>query len=137
MKRGNQRKPVPAALERLRRRLELWRKGRTSARARLPEGLWREAVAATSRNGVWRVAQVLGVDYATLRRRLTLSSAGQAVVRDGGETFVEFAAGRASTAIENGVEIEQPSGQRVRIHFPAQSTAELIELSERLWRAGQ
>ena len=102
MKRGNQRKPVPAALERLRRRLELWRKGRTSARARLPEGLWREAVAATSRNGVWRVAQVLGVDYATLRRRLTLSSAGQAVVRDGGETFVEFAAGRASTAIENG-----------------------------------
>ena len=135
MKRENRQKPASAALERLQRRLELWRKGRTSARARLPEGLWGEAVAAARRHGVWRVAQVLRLDYATLRRRLSLSSAGQAVVRDGGAAFVEFA--RTSTAVDIGVEIEQPGGKRVRIHFPAQSAAELIELSERLWRAGQ
>ena len=137
MKRGNQRKPIPAALERLRSRLELWRKGRTSARARLPEGLWREAVAAASRNGVWRVAQVLRLDYATLRRRLALISTVRAGTRDAGAAFVEFTPGYTSAAVETGVEIEQPGGRRVRIHFPAQSAAELIELSERLWRAGQ
>jgi hypothetical protein len=137
MKRENQRKPVPAALERLGRKFEQWRKAQPKPRTRLPEALWRRAVKAACRHGVWRVAQTLRLDYETLRRRLAERGESSPHASKPEATFVEVTTTPTRSAVETGLEIERPDGRRLRIYFPAHSAAELAQLSERLWRAGQ
>src|SRR5712692_3723728 len=62
-------KPVPDDLQELRRRLEVWRSNHRR-RSRLPDWLWPAAVELARRRGVFRTAQILRLDYATLKRRL-------------------------------------------------------------------
>ena len=62
-------KPNTEDLEELRGRLEEWRKARPG-RGRLPEDLWKAAVEAARRHGVYRTWQALPIDYGGLKRRL-------------------------------------------------------------------
>jgi len=59
----------PVALERIRRRLERWRRTRRG-RDRIPEELWGLAVAAVGTYGLNKTARALGLDYYSLKRRV-------------------------------------------------------------------
>src|SRR4030042_3233929 len=60
---------VPVALERIRGRLERWRRTRRG-RARIPEELWGRAVQAVGTYGLNKTARALGLDYYSLKQRV-------------------------------------------------------------------
>jgi len=60
---------VPAGLASIRRRLESWRRTRKKRR-RIPEPVWSAAVKVAGRHGVNRTANVLRLDYYSLKDRV-------------------------------------------------------------------
>lgn len=73
-------------------KLQLWR-GQHQTPARIPEGIWNEAVALARELGVGPVARALKLDFASLKKRVT--GAGARVVRSSTTTttFVELLSG--------------------------------------------
>jgi len=59
----------------LRERVEEWRR-RREKRGAMPEELWAAAVDLARRDGVYRAARALRVDYATLKWRVAEAEAG-------------------------------------------------------------
>lgn len=57
----------------LQRRLTEWRGGH-APRSPLPEELWSAAVELARKHGLHRTARTLPIDYASLRRRLSVTS---------------------------------------------------------------
>lgn len=65
--------PLPRAAELLRQRIVAWRNGpRTPA---MPEELWDAVVELAQDHGVCPIARAVGVDYATLRRKVAQAPA--------------------------------------------------------------
>ena len=116
-------------LEQVRRRFEEFRKGRPS-RGRLPEGLWKEAVALAQRYGLNPTAQALGLDYSRLKKRLPATSSGR-VTRQKKEdppTFVELIGNRSGMLTECQVEVESGHGAKLRLEPRGIGAAELASL---------
>ena len=57
-------------LEDVRVKIEHWRRTRPSSRSRMPDGLWRAAVALCEERTVHAVSQQLGLGYDRLRRKV-------------------------------------------------------------------
>jgi hypothetical protein len=107
---------VCAGLESLRTNLERWR-GQRSKGARIPDGLWRQAVEAVRRYGLNPVSRALRLDYYQLKRRATeeeARGAGRAVFVELQETrpVEEPGAGAGLACV---VELEKGNGTRMRI----------------------
>lgn len=102
-----------AALSRARRKIAQWRE-RHRPRARIPEELWREAAELACAQGINRTARALRLDYYSLKKRAAAAArSGQRV-----PGFVEILpgglpAGRPECLIE----VEDPSGAKLRIHL--------------------
>jgi hypothetical protein len=62
-------KPISPDLAFLQQRLTEWRSTQPK-RSRLPEHLWDEIVKLAQTHGLHRTSRALGVDYASLKRRL-------------------------------------------------------------------
>jgi hypothetical protein len=107
---------VSAGLESLRTNLERWR-GQRSKGARIPDGLWRQAVEAVKRYGLNPVSRALRLDYYQLKRRATEEEARGA----GRAVFVELQETRPVQEPGTGaglacvVELEKGNGTRMRI----------------------
>lgn len=65
---------LPAGLCGVRRRFEHWRRNRKGL-SRVPTSLWAAAVKMAGRFGVSRTAQVLGVNYNALRKKVERQAA--------------------------------------------------------------
>ena len=59
---------VPVALEKVRRRLERWRRTRTYRRSPIPAALWSAAVAVARQHGLYTTSRVLRLDYTALKK---------------------------------------------------------------------
>jgi hypothetical protein len=107
---------VCAGLESLRTNLERWR-GQRSKGARIPDGLWGQAVEAVRRYGLNPVSRALRLDYYQLKRRATEEAAHGA----GRAVFVELQETRPVEEPGTGaglacvVELEKGNGTRMRI----------------------
>jgi hypothetical protein len=127
--------PLPAPLAKGARRFAAWRSHRTSHR--IPEELWSLAVELASRHGVSRTARALGVQHPDLKRRLDATEDRGAVGAGpaGTPAFVEFVTtlppSRPAPDLESAwrVEIEHPSGAKMRIEGKDALGRELVELS--------
>jgi len=64
--------PIGEEFLELRHRLAEWRKDH-SPRTRLPNDIWTVAIELARRHGVYRTARSLPIDYANLRKRLTVA----------------------------------------------------------------
>lgn len=80
---------LPARLEAVRRRFERWR-GTCKTHARIPDSLWDAAVVMADRHGVSRTANVLRVNYDTLKKRLGRKTATGRREAEGETRFVEL-----------------------------------------------
>ena len=58
---------VPAGMQRLYRRFELWRRSHRG-RLPIPERLWASAAAVAREHGVFRTAKILRLEYGKLKR---------------------------------------------------------------------
>lgn len=121
-----------------RRRFEQWRKVRGNA-GRIPHELWMAAAKAAAAQDAEIVAADLGLDLERLRHWMRRADHGEPEVAP---TFVELPplasfAGRADAGAvaECTLELEEPSGRRLRISLRGPATTQALELGRALWRA--
>jgi hypothetical protein len=122
-----------------RRRFEQWRKFRGSG-GRIPHELWMAAAEAATEHGAEAVAADLGVDLGRLRHWMRSVDGGEP--QGAAAAFVELPplaglAGMADAgpAAECTLELEEPSGRRLRISLKGPATSQALELGRVLWRA--
>lgn len=107
---------IPVEVERVRQRIERWRQERAPG-ARIPPVLWAAAAKAAERHGVFRTTRALGLDYNKLKSRMQATAAVEPA------RFVELAPPAPSVPCR--IEVEVPSGTRIKIELPAAAGAQL------------
>lgn len=112
---AKRRKDQPA-LEEVHELFERWRKGRRG-RDPIPEALWEAAVSLTDGYPVNKIARRLHLNHNDLKNRARNQI-----------TFIELP---AATAIECTIEIEKPTGERMRI----KGSCNVMELAREFWKA--
>ena len=127
---------LPAGLESARRRFERWRETRRG-RPVIPESLWAVAAGAARQFGIHRTCRALRLDYVVLKRHLetgaTQSPPPGAAPHPG---FVELVPAGSISPTECVVEIEDPSGARMRIELRGIPAPDLATLTRSLRASG-
>ena len=96
--------------------MERWRQER-AAGAPIPSALWAAAANAARRHGVSRTTRALGLDYNKLKLRVQKGAPVEPA------RFMELAP--PAPAAHCRIEIEGPSGTRIKIALPAADGAQL------------
>ena len=122
---------LPAGLEVARQQFERWR-ARHEGRSRIPERLWTVAVKAAQRFGVHRTSRSLRLDYAAVKRHVAADAAASPSQPTVPPSFVELVAGGSGPRAECVVEIEEPSGVRMRIEVKGLAPPDLVVLTRSL-----
>ena len=137
MKRRTNPATQPAGLERIRQRFERWRETR-EGRPRIPESLWSQAVRAAQQFGVHRTCRALRLDYLVLKRRVDVEAdATHGPSRAASHpSFVELVPVGRPSPTECVVELEDPSGARMRIELKGVSAPDLLALTRSLRTSG-
>ena len=135
MKQRRKQPAVPAGLERTRRRFERWRETR-EGRPRIPESLWALAARAGRQFGIHRTCRALRLDYAVLKRHVEAEATQVSSRLESRPSFVELVAGGDSSRAECVVEIEDPSGARMRIELKGVTAPDLVALTRSLRASG-
>ena len=131
MKRRTKQPAMPAALASTRQRFERWRETRRG-RARIPESLWSLATRAARQFGVHRTCRALRLDYAVLKRHVESDVARGASRDESHPSFVELVPASRASGAECVVEIEDPSGTRMRIEIKGVAAPDLVTLTRSL-----
>jgi len=125
--------PIPPDIAAVRARLDRWRQ-RRPRRLRIPDALWRAATALARQHGAGKIARILRLDYYGLRRRVTAGGERSQSSRQARPAFVELLSTVPTPGYECLVELEAPSGARMRIQLRgAASTPDLAALSQSFW----
>jgi transposase-like protein len=104
------------ALTQLPHHFAQWRQSRRTARGRIPQELWGQAVALTATLSVTRVARQLGLTpHALKKRRAALKGTAPPFPPAQVPRFVEVAATWRTPATE--VEVQRPDGTHLRILY--------------------
>lgn len=113
---------------RVQRQIEAWRRTRAHSNVPMPPRLWAAAVALTQRQGVYRTARALRIDYGALRRHV--GNARRPPANPARPTFIELpVAGRGPR--ECAIEVEGPGG-RLRLRIPDLPLSEVATLGRLL-----
>ena len=129
--RTDQSLPLLPQIERLHRRLSVWRDRRRRGQ-RIPEELWQAAAALARVHGVSPVASALRLNYSDLQRRARWTAGpGRASAP---ASFVEVPIARLVPALGSPTVIEwaHPSGSRLTLRV--QNTAELLAVVQSMLR---
>ncbi len=134
-----QRTAAQQALWPLKQQFDQWR-GARRVGERIPRPLWEAAASASALHGAYRVARVLGLDYAALKRRAAQPAAA-AVQRKPALHFVELPrpqnlalpAGAGGAACV--VELANARGATMRLQLSGQALAGLPALCQAFWSA--
>jgi len=122
-------------IESLRQRFERWRRNRRQ-RSPIPEELWAAAAELGRRFGVAKTARVLRLDYYSLKDRLEGDRQGSRET-SARPAFVEVVPQLTAAVSECTMELENPSGARMRIHIKGTAAPNLTDLSDSFWRMGR
>ena len=127
---------LPAGLERARQRFERWRRTR-KGHSRIPEALWAVAVKSARRFGLHPTSRALRLDYMVLKRRVEGDSVGPAPsAKAASPSFVELLPAGKGPRPECVVELEDPSGARMRIELNGIAPSDLATLTRSLRTGG-
>lgn len=123
-----------AALERVRRRFERWRRMHRP-RARISGSLWAAAVRAAGMFGVHRTAKALRVDYYSLKKRVQQEPMAIRTVpqEGGGVPFIELTPAASASSCQCDLELESAGGAKMRVHLRSFQTPDLAALSRSFW----
>jgi hypothetical protein len=124
---------INPSIERVRQRLEEWRKTHRP-RSRIPGRLWNAAVRLAANHGLNRTARALHLDYYDLKKRLDATVGPASVVQEPVPSFVELVPASPAACPECLVELESGSGTKLRIHFKGTVGPDLAVLGHLFWR---
>jgi hypothetical protein len=114
MKKSKKSNSIPR-LNKARERFDRWRSERRHQRERIPEKLWRQAAELAKTYGINRTARTLGLQYDKLKERAEAGAALSAA------KFVEMAPGMGAFMGGSVIEVERPSGAKLRIELRGES----------------
>jgi len=117
--------PRPLALERIRQRLERWRRTRAHPRAPIPERIWADAVALARQQGLYQTARALPIHYGALKQHVEAADRVDASARSG---FVELRPSSSTGTDDCVIEVEG-LGTTVRIRLHGVGLPDLAQLS--------
>ena len=118
----------PQDVEDLARRVDRWRRKRVG-RARMPENLWAGALEVASEWGPYRAAQVLGLCYSTVKRRLEAQGPPPADIPEASAApaFIEILNPMKGGQVAGCVlEVQTASGNRLRLEMKEVSAPDLL-----------
>lgn len=133
--RRKKRPTLPAGLKRPRQRFEQWRRSR-KGRPRIPESLWTVAVKAAGQFGLQRTSQALRLDYVALKRHVEADTARCSSRKEVPSRFVELMTAGSASGTECVLELEDPSGTRIRIELKGIAPPDLVALARSLRGGG-
>ena len=108
------RSPRPIAMERVRRRLEQWRRTRAHPRAPIPKSLWAGAMALAREHGLYQTACALPIHYGALKQHLAAADRTTVAERS---RFVELKPMHPAACDDCVIEVEGPrTTVRMRLH---------------------
>ena len=123
---------LPVALRTARRQLDRWR-SRHRPHTRLPEELWRKAVALARRHGLNKTASALGLKYDSLKRRMETNATVVSKSKKGAGQFVELVPGpMTAPSLECTIELQDGNGTMVRMHVKGARMADLASFASAL-----
>lgn len=109
---------VSRRLSRVQQHVEQWRRNGGGQGRRMPEELWREAVAVAREEGLYATSRALRVDYSRLKERLSTTVTASAV--DGQAAgFMELDLGQLRGGGTVVVELSDRDGSRMRVEVAA------------------
>ena len=120
---------VPAGMQRLCRRFELWRRSHRG-RLPIPERLWASAAAVAREHGVFRTAKVLRLEYGKLKRMAEAANRGSQLTTP--TAFLELMP-QGFGAPDCLIELEGPRG-KMRIQWKGVTASDLAGLI-RVWES--
>jgi hypothetical protein len=119
------------SLDEARRRFDAWRRSHRWL-GRIPKALWRMAAETAAVHGVEATARRLLIDPARLKEWLPV--AGRAAGAADAPQFLELPPLLVGPPAECTLELEDPSGRKLRILLKGQATAQAVALGRMLWR---
>ena len=126
---------LPQNVNRLRSRIERWRRTRHK-RSPMPAELWKEAVSLAKTHGVYRIASELRLGYESLRKRVAVAPEDG---RDGTSGFVEVEGAQLVGAFESArtaVEFSDSDGAKLVIRLSDREELNVVGLAEAFWKRG-
>ena len=127
---------LPVGLERVQQRFERWRRTR-KGHPRIPDSLWAVAVKAARRFGLHPTSRALRLDYMVLKRRVGADTTGSdRPAKVTAPSFVELLPVGKGPRPECVVELEDPSGVRMRIELNGIAPSDLATLTRSLRTSG-
>jgi len=130
---------VRPTLEVVRSHFETWRKRRRE-RSRIPETLWQAAAELCKEYPVYEVSRSLRLNYNGLKYRVLEATGerGRVVEKRPDFGFVRLDLGAPMTPTECWVEMEAPSGARMRMSFKGiPREFDPVQMSQTFWRQGR
>ena len=119
---------LPDDLTRARSRFQAWR-ARRPLGERIPQSLWRLAVALATRHGVGRTSGALGIDYYGLKERVEEASH---IMPAAGPAFIELPP-PALVGKQCLFELDNSAGARMRVQLVGFDATEIETLARTLW----
>jgi hypothetical protein len=102
-------------MQRVRRRLERWRRTRPYPRAPIPDSIWAGAVALARQYGVYETARALPIHYGALKQHL--EAADRTGVLRERSRFVELTPMPPTAGDDSVIEVDGPRATvRIRLH---------------------
>ena len=132
MRRGS-RGEIPVEIERARLGFARWRKNRKKV-TRIPDRLWEAAVHAARLHGVNPTAIALGLDYNHLKDRTQYGRRSTPRERAKSPSFMELIVPSETRHLQGcTVEVENPRGAKMKIHFQNVEMHDLGAWIQRFW----
>ena len=122
--------PVQAAsLAAVKLQFKTWRDTRKQ-KSRIPAELWTAAVSLSNRYSVHHISKALHVNHTALRDKVSAYKTDRS--KEAHSCFIELPLPR-SPASECLIEMENRSGEKMRMHFSGRFSLDLLALSQNFW----
>jgi hypothetical protein len=125
---------IASTLDQVQQRFESWRQ-RRKKRTRIPQSLWKAAVALSEEYSICHLSKVLRVNYTALKNQvLKLNPPAPSASYVPTATFLELPPPAA--ALESTIEIVRGDGAVMTMHLKAATRSDLLELGKAFWAGG-
>jgi hypothetical protein len=102
-------------------------------RTKLPPSLWQSAAELARRQGLYRVARSLKLDYSTLKKHTGVSSECPGTRKKAQPQFLELIGATRHSGDEYLIEFESVRGGKLRVHCKTNTPPDWVALL-RAWR---
>ena len=119
-------------LKKVQEQFEAWRQSRVK-RSAIPDALWQAAVNLCQEHTISKVSSTLRLNYAELKHRVHVCTAGQAAPCMTASNFIELDLSPSKAASECMVEMSDQKGATMRMHFKGEAGLDFLELGKAFW----